>query len=71
MTDQILPGSRWKGTDDLFQVIEVVEVGDHTWVYYRRERDTLEFSCWIESFRSRFTPIPHDSRSPTFFGIGL
>ena len=71
MTETILPGSRWKGNDDLFQVIEVVLVEDHTWVYYRRERDSLEFSCWVESFLSRFSPTPPDSRGPGLFGIRL
>jgi hypothetical protein len=41
MTDQVLPGTRWKGGDDFFQVIEVVQLEDHVWVYYRRERDSL------------------------------
>jgi hypothetical protein len=68
MTEQILPGSRWRGGEDFFQVIELVQLEDHLWVYYRRERDCLEFSCWIDSFLSRFTTTPQDSRSPGLFG---
>jgi hypothetical protein len=68
MTQRVLPGSRWKGGEDFFQVIEVVPLEDHIWVYYRRERDNLEFSCWIDSFLGRFTSTPQVSRAPGLFG---
>jgi|LauGreDrversion4_2_1035121.scaffolds.fasta_scaffold363189_3 hypothetical protein len=68
MTENILPGSRWKGGDDYFQVIQTVLVEGHTWVHYRRERDCLEFSCWTDSFLSRFTVTPQDSRASSPFG---
>ena len=44
-------GSKWRGSQrQVFVVIEVVEIKDHTWVHYR-ERDTpKEYSCFLESF---------------------
>ena len=53
----IKQGSRWTGGDrKVFTVISVVELEGHTWVHYRD--DTKEYSCYQESFLSRFTPLP-------------
>jgi hypothetical protein len=54
-------GSKWRGGHrQVFVVIEVVDVKDHTWVHYR-ERDTpKEYSCFLESFYSRFTELTNE-----------
>jgi len=46
------PGSRWVAAN--MQVFEIVSVnGD--WVRYRRLRDSAEFSCLSDAFKSRFS----------------
>lgn len=60
---EIVNGSRWYGTEGkVFVVINTTNVDDHEWVYYRTEQpiDHLpkEFSCYKESFLSRFTRCP-------------
>jgi hypothetical protein len=62
---QIKEGSIWSGGDKKFRVISVSEVDGHTWVYYREEpqrwkpaSELKEFSCYQESFISRFNPLP-------------
>jgi len=54
-------GSRWTGNgQDTFRVLHTVELTDHTWVHYIKENiDTgpREYSCYLESFLERFTPI--------------
>lgn len=59
----ITKGSMWQSTDGRkFQVITEVEVDGHTWVHYRRldseYEEPKEFSCYTESFLSRFTKLP-------------
>lgn len=69
--NSVTPGSRWQGAGpDHFQVIQTVTVDDHTWVHYRRERDSMEYSCWLESFELRFRPTPHSTVSASIFGFG-
>jgi hypothetical protein len=57
-------GSRWVGTgsEDKFHVIHLVELNGHTWVHYIRENapegSNREYSCYLESFLSRFRPLP-------------
>ena len=58
-------GSKWVGNDnDRFHVIHVVEIEGHTWVHYIKENapenSTREYSCYEESFLSRFREIPSD-----------
>jgi hypothetical protein len=62
---QIKEGSVWSGSDKKFRVLSVVETNGHTWVHYREEpqrgkplSELKEFSCYQESFLSRFNPIP-------------
>lgn len=54
-------GSRWAGNGrDIFRVLNTVELTDHTWVHYIKENtdaDPREYSCYLESFLQRFTPI--------------
>jgi len=59
-------GSRWEGIDTQFRVLAVVEAEDgHTWVHYREDRgikvpvlECREYSCYEESFLTRFRPLP-------------
>lgn len=54
-------GTKWSSTDGKeFVVIHVIEKEDHTWVHYRENcRDEpREYSCYIESFLSRFRLLP-------------
>ncbi len=59
---EVTVGSRWwAGCDQKFVVIAIVEQGGHTWVHYRNDtgKDTpREYSCYLESFLSRFTGLP-------------
>jgi len=56
-------GSRWAGADrDVFHVLHTIELEGHIWVHYIRETvkedgRPREFSCYLESFLSRFTEI--------------
>jgi len=61
----IARGSIWSSTDGrTFQVISEVTIEGNEWVYYRRidsEYDEpKEFSCFKESFLSRFTKLPEN-----------
>jgi hypothetical protein len=58
-------GSKWSGNEDnIFRVIHVIELDDHTWIHYIKEYApedlNREYSCYEESFLSRFRQIPHD-----------
>lgn len=62
---QVKEGSLWSGGDKKFRVISVAEAAGHTWVYYREEpnkyasnKESNEYSCYIESFVQRFNSIP-------------
>ena len=60
---KVCNGSRWWGSDGrVFVVIGTMLVEGKSWVYYRPEKpaDHLpsEFSCYEESFLSRFTQLP-------------
>ena len=50
-------GSKWAGTNDVFVIIHIIELDDHTWVHYRKESSDQEYSCYVESFLERFTPV--------------
>ena len=59
----IREGSKWNGGDHkIFRVLHTIEVEGHTWVHYIKdnapEDETREYSCYQESFLSRFTPLP-------------
>lgn len=53
---EVIPGSRWVDTElRPYYVITVYQDdGGNVWVYYRDGKDN-EYSCWIESFLSRFS----------------
>jgi len=59
----IREGSKWdNGQGKIFRVLHTIEVEGHTWVHYIKdnapEDETREYSCYQESFLSRFTPLP-------------
>jgi hypothetical protein len=60
----IKEGSRWDDNHgNMFVVMSVVEADSHTWVHYRSEKlgssgTPQEYSCYQESFLSRFRPLP-------------
>jgi hypothetical protein len=56
-------GSKWQdSTNRVFIVIGTMIVEGKEWIYYRLEKpeDHLpnEFSCYTESFLTRFLPMP-------------
>lgn len=60
---EIKQGTRWwSGQGKIFVVINTANVEGHDWVYYRMEQPVddqpKEFSCYQESFLSRFTLLP-------------
>ena len=62
---QVTEGSRWSSYDGrVFHVMNVIEIDGHTWVHYEQDQvtESRTFSCWIESFISRFTPILNEQR---------
>jgi len=61
----IKAGSKWVGNENhTFRVIQVVEIDGHTWVHYIKqdapEDLDREYSCYEESFLSRFRELPSD-----------
>jgi hypothetical protein len=64
MNTQVKAGSVWGSNDKKFMVIHVVELDGHTWVHYRENlhnkatSDCKEYSCYLESFLSRFNKLP-------------
>lgn len=59
----IKQGSKWDdGKGKIFRVIQIVQIEGHTWIHYIKdntpEDETREYSCYQESFLSRFTPLP-------------
>lgn len=62
---QVKEGSVWTSNNEKeFVVLHVVELNGHTWVHYRDQDcpECHEYSCYIESFVARFTPITNDRR---------
>lgn len=59
----IKQGSKWDdGKGKIFRVIQIVQIEGHTWIHYIKdnapEDETREYSCYQESFLSRFTLLP-------------
>jgi hypothetical protein len=59
----IKEGSKWdNGQGKIFRVLHTIEVKGHTWVHYIKdnasEDETREYSCYQESFLSRFNSLP-------------
>jgi len=57
---KVKEGSKWYSADyKQFTVIHVIDVNGHTWIHYRSEsNEPQEYSCFLESFVSRFSPSP-------------
>ena len=55
----IKEGSKWSANDHkTFRVIQIVEVDNHVWIHYINEATKIEYSCYQESFESRFKELP-------------
>jgi hypothetical protein len=59
---KIKEGSRWTGSNHSknFIVLSEVELDDGAWIHYRDElgNPPTEYSCYKDSFLSRFTALP-------------
>ena len=62
---EVKQGSLWSGSDGKsFRVLSVVKLEDNVWVHYRdtkcdpNDEEFREYSCYMESFISRFKKIP-------------
>lgn len=53
----IKEGSKWTSINDTFVVIHTIELNGNSWVHYRKESNGTEYSCYVESFLERFTPL--------------
>ena len=65
MSEQIEVGSVWTSINGVhFQVISETHIEGNNWIYYRmidkETEEPKEFSCYKESFLSRFHQIPKD-----------
>lgn len=56
--------SKWIDHEEkIFCVINIMKIEGKNWVYYRlenTEKEPREFSCFEESFLSRFTPYTNE-----------
>jgi len=59
---KIKEGSRWAGSGyrQVFIVLAEVQLDDGIWIHYRDEggEPPREYSCYKDSFLSKFTPLP-------------
>ena len=56
-------GSRWFASDGKkFRVVNLVEINGNQWIHYIEEgkEQPTEFSCYLESFLSRFSEGPEN-----------
>lgn len=56
-------GSKWMGNENnRFRVIHVIEIEGNTWVHYIKENASedfnREYSCYEESFLTRYREVP-------------
>ncbi len=56
-------GSKWMGNENnRFRVIHVIEIEGNTWVHYIKENAledfNREYSCYEESFLTRYREVP-------------
>jgi hypothetical protein len=57
MIVNVVEGQLWSSTDgSRFKVIKQVNMYGKEWVWYINEDTNKEYSCWLESFVSRFRP---------------
>jgi len=51
-------GSKWTSSNNVFVVVlHTIDLDNHTWVHYRKESSDQAYSCYVESFLERFTPV--------------
>lgn len=58
---EIKDGSRWTDYDGkYFRVLKIVEIEKQVWIHYISENSSTpqEYSCYLESFLSRFKEVP-------------
>lgn len=65
MSEKIEIGSVWSSNSGIhFQVINEMHIEGNDWIHYRmidkETEEPKEFSCYRESFLSRFYQIPKD-----------
>lgn len=59
----IKDGTVWQSSDKKFVVLHTIEIEGQVWVHYRDQNlknpvaEPNEYSCYLESFLSRFTPL--------------
>ena len=57
MIVNVVEGQVWSSPDSSrFRVIKQINMFGKEWVYYVNEETGKEYSCWLESFVSRFRP---------------
>jgi hypothetical protein len=60
-------GSKWTASNGKkFRVLNLVEIDGNQWIHYIEDgkEDPREFSCFLESFLSRFTEGPENDATP-------
>jgi hypothetical protein len=51
-------GSKWTSSSNVSVVVlHTIDLDDHIWVHYRKESGDQAYSCYVESFLERFTPV--------------
>ena len=57
MIINVVEGQVWSAVDGTrFRVIKQINMYGKEWAYYVNEKTGKEYSCWVESFISRFRP---------------
>jgi len=52
-------GTVWQGNEGKkFQVTEIAEEKNNTWIHYKNMKTEQTFNCYIEAFLSRFNKVP-------------
>jgi len=55
--------TRFTSTDgEVFVVEEVQQVDKELWVYYNNSKTGQRYSCLLEAFSQRFSPLVNESR---------
>ena len=51
-------GQEWAGTDSkVFKIIDMIIQEDDAWVSYKNTQTNTQYSCRLEAFKHRFTPL--------------
>jgi len=54
---KVKEGQLWEAVDKEFRVVQVEQLEGNTWVHYIHEQTGKPYSCFEESFVSRFRQI--------------